>query len=243
MEDSIQELCDGKYCSIDEIVSCMMNNSKTSRKTIIWKVNQLIKQGKAVRVGRGVYLFAPKSKYQLVTCDLAREACDTLNYMLPYLELTITDTSGLGELMNLQPFATIICIETKKTAVNAVLSVLHKDKIGGYSKKDFPRIERYITSHQPVLVRPVLAVNPSLPKKDNVRLASIEKILVDLVCDTDIYGQYQGSELLNIYQNATERYAVNYSQVLKYAAARGKKAEVVDKLLDTNEYQKVWCML
>ena len=62
---------------------------------------------------------------------------------------------------------------------------------------------------------------------------------MDLVCDEDIFGQYQGEELQNIYQNATKDYVVNYSQMLKYAAARKKKAPVLEMLQDTIVYNKI----
>jgi len=235
---------EGKYCSIDEIETFVkQRNPLISRKTVVWQVNELVKKGKVVRVGRGVYLFAPKKRFNLTASGLTRRAYKLLNSRLNYLEVTITDTSSLGDLMNLQPFSFVVCIETRKTAVNAVLSALQKEKIEAYSKKDFSKVERYVTTSQPVFVRPELAVNPSMPKEKNMRMANIEKILVDLVCDEDIYGQYQGSELENIYMNATERYAVNYSQMLKYAAARGKKTKVVEYLSETTEFKKVRDML
>ena len=240
----ILEQLKGKYCSIDEIETFVkQRNPLISRKTVVWQVNELVKKGKVVRVGRGVYLFAPKKRFNLTASGLTRRAYKLLNSRLNYLEVTITDTSSLGDLMNLQPFSFVVCIETRKTAVNAVLSALQKEKIEAYSKKDFPKVERYVTTSQPVFVRPELAVNPSMPKEKNMRMANIEKILVDLVCDEDIYGQYQGSELENIYMNATERYAVNYSQMLKYAAARGKKTKVVEYLSETTEFKKVRDML
>ena len=96
-----------------------------------------------------------------------------------------------------------------------------------------------MSSLQPFIIRPELAVNPNLPQEGNVRTANLEKILVDLVCDDDIYGQYQGEELLNIYQNATYGYIVNYSQMLKYATARKKKALVLEMLQETDMYKKI----
>jgi len=240
MEDIIIAEWSGKYCTIDDISSSvMMSYSGISRKTIIWKINQLIKEDKAVRVGRGVYLIAYKKRFTQSISATAEKACNLLSNNLKYLEITLTDTSSLGELMVLQPFSSVINIEVKKTAVNAVVSTLRKENLLAYRKNDFPRIERYVDSNQPILIRPELSVNPTMPKKNNVRLAPIEKILVDLVCDADIYGQYQDSELGNIYNNATELYAVNYSQILKYAAARGKKDDVIKNLQETSEYQKV----
>jgi hypothetical protein len=59
---------------------------------------------------------------------------------------------------------------------------------------------------------------------------------VDLVCDDDVYGQYQGEELTNVYQNATESFAVNYTQMLKYASARKKRGAVLHMLQETKEF-------
>ena len=244
MEDIIITQWGGKYCTIDDISSSVMEKcTNLSRKTVIWKINQLIKENKAVRVGRGVYLIAQKKKFCLEISNTAREACNVLAESLKYLEITLTDTNVLGKLMVLQPFSSIINLEVKKTAVNAVVSTLRKSKIPAYRKNDFPYLERYVDSSQPILVRPELSINPTMQKENNVRLATIEKILVDLVCDTDIFGQYQDNELTNIYRNATEIYAINYSQIIKYATARGKKDDVIKNLRETSEYDKVRFLL
>jgi len=244
MEDVIIAQWNGKYCTINDISSSVMAVfPKISRKTIIWKINQLIKEDRIVRVGRGVYFIATKKKFKQSISTAAGQACKVLADKLKYLEVTLTDTSSLGELMVLQPFSSTINIEVKKAAVSAVISTLRNEKIPAYKKNDYPQFEQYVDSAQPILVKPELSVNPNMPKDNNVRLATIEKILVDLVCDADIYGQYQDSELSNIYSNATELYAVNYSQILKYAAARGKKDDVVKNLQETSEYMKVRSLL
>jgi len=244
MENIIIAQWCGKYCTIDDISSSVMAVCPNiSRKTIIWKINQLIKEDKIVRVGRGVYFIGNKRKFKQTISVAAGQACKVLADNLRYLEVTLTDTSALGELMVLQPFSSIINLEVKKAAVSAVVSTLRKEKIPAYRKNDYPQLERYVESIQPILVKPELSVNPSMPKYNNVRLATIEKILVDLVCDADIYGQYQDNELSNIYNNATELYAVNYSQILKYAAARGRKDDVVKNLQETSEYMKVKSLL
>jgi len=108
-----------------------------------------------------------------------------------------------------------------------------------YAKRDFPRLERYITSSQPFVIRPELSVNPKLPQDGNVRTATLEKILVDLICDEAIYGQYQAGELRNIYINATDSYTVNFSQLLRYATARKKKAPVLEMLSATDVYNRI----
>lgn len=236
MKEDILNRFAGQYCSVDTIAT---EYQDTSRKTVIWNINDLVKQGKISRVGRGVYCFLPKPPFQAAVSDSVKGICALLAEKFRYLDVTVTDTSSLSEFMNLLPFSTVVMLEVKKTAVDVVLSALRKNGADAYAKQDFMRIERYVSSTQPVVVRPELFVNPNLTKEGNLRRANLEKILVDLVCDQDIYGQYQGEELRNIYSGATKRYAINYSQVLKYAAARKKKPDVIELLQDTNEFEKV----
>jgi hypothetical protein len=230
----------GQYCSIDDIAAYIEKlKGKTPRKTVVWNVNDLVRQGKAVRVGRGVYGFMPKPRFEPMISEAAERACSLLYEKFKYLDVTVTDSDVLGQFMNLQPFSTVVVMEAKKSATGAVLSALRSEGVDAYAKKDYRMLEQYVSSSQPFVVRPELTVNPRLPRKKNVRAANLEKLLVDLICDQDIYGQYQGEELRNIYRNATEGYAVNYSQMLKYAAARKKKAAVLEMLRETAEYNKI----
>ena len=240
MKEEILREYNGQSCSIDDIVKFVERiNGDTPRNTIIWNVNDLVRQGKAVRLGRGIYGFMPKAQFQPIISESAERACCLLQAKFKYLVLTVTDSSVLGQFMNLQPFSTIVVIETKKSATGAVLSALRKEGVDAYAKKDFPAFERYISSSQTFVVRPELTVNPALTQNNNVRAANLEKILVDLVCDEDVYGQYQGKELQNIYKNVSDIYAINYSQMLKYATARKKKAPVLEMLQDTDMYSKI----
>jgi len=236
MKENMLSRFAGQYCSVDQIAA---EYPDTSRKTVIWNINDLVRQGKISRVGRGVYCFAPKPPFQAAVSDSAIDACAMLAGKFRYLDVTVTDTASLSEFMNLLPFSTVVTLEVKKAAVDGVLSALRKSGTDAYAKQDFTQMERYVSSMQPVVVRPELASNPTLTKEGNLRRANLEKILVDMVCDQDIYGQYQGEELQNIYSGAAERYAINYSQMLKYAAARKKKPDVIGLLQDTNEFQKV----
>ena len=231
MKEEILNNFGGQYCSIDDIVRFIEGlNGDTPRKTIIWNVNDLVRQGKAARFGRGVYGFVKKARFNPVLSETTKKACSALHEKFKYLVITVTDSGILGQFMSLQPFSTVAVIETRKSAAKAILSALRNDGVEAYAKSDFPKLEQYISSPHPIVIRPELAVNPNLPQENNIRVANLEKLLVDLVCDEDIYGQYQGEELRNIYRNATGSYAVNFSQMIKYAAARKKKDPVMEML-------------
>jgi hypothetical protein len=54
----------------------------------------------------------------------------------------------------------------------------------------------------------------------------IEKILVDLCADSDIFSFLQGSEMLNIFENALGKYTVNTNRLLRYAKRRNKEKDI-----------------
>ena len=240
MKNEILNRFSNKYCTVDEIVDYMETvKPMIPRKTVVWNINDLVKKGTITRVGRGVYYFGEKKTFQMTPGDTAMQICSVLTKQFKYLEITVTDTASLNGLMNLLPFSSVVSLEMKKSATAAAISALRKAGFNAWAKQDLPQMERYASSAQPVVIRPELSVNPPLKAEDNIRLANLEKVLVDIVCDEDVYGQYQGEELINIYNGASETYAINYSRMLKYADARNKRVEVEEVLSGTNEFKKV----
>jgi hypothetical protein len=238
-KDIVKEF-NGQYCTISDIVRVLSDKGiDVPRSTIIWNVNKFVLRGEAIRVGRGVYGFTQKPIFEPRFGVLALKAIDLLRKNLKYLDLIITETSGLGQFMNLLPFSSLIVIEVRKQSVSAVVSNLRKEGIEAIEKTDYLSMEKYIESSDPIVVRPVLSVNPPLESEYGVKIASLEKMLVDIVCDSGIYGQYQGEELAEIYRNATDRYAINYSRMLRYASGRKRKPDVAALLSETDEYRKV----
>ena len=63
-------------------------------------------------------------------------------------------------------------------------------------------------------------------KKNLVPVATLEKIMVDLFADENLYHFYQGSELINIYEKILERYSINFTKFFSYAIRRKKEQEI-----------------
>jgi hypothetical protein len=54
----------------------------------------------------------------------------------------------------------------------------------------------------------------------------IEKILVDLYCDKELFYSYQDDELSNIWTNIFKKYMVNKSTLFSYSRRRGKQKDI-----------------
>jgi hypothetical protein len=68
-----------------------------------------------------------------------------------------------------------------------------------------------------------------LIKTENIIISSIEKFLVDMITDTNIYATQLG-ELDFIYQSAFDKFEVNQNKMKRYAHRRNRKKEVKERL-------------
>ncbi|MFT3746797.1 MAG: hypothetical protein QM768_00705 [Agriterribacter sp.] len=96
-------------------------------------------------------------------------------------------------------------------------------------------MERYIfEAKHPVIIKPFLSRSPA-QLIDDVKVPALEKILVDLYCDEQVYFAYQGHQLEIIYRNAIYRYALNFSKLLTYAKRRSREDEIKSLLMKVLE--------
>jgi len=93
------------------------------------------------------------------------------------------------------------------------------------SSNDF---DRYIIENDAIIVR-MLGSEAPLQKTDGMHTPSIEKILVDIVDDIE-FSFLQGSEIHQVYSEIFDKHKVNEKRLLRYAARRGRKQEVIQLL-------------
>ena len=63
-------------------------------------------------------------------------------------------------------------------------------------------------------------------KKNSTQIPTLEKILVDLFTDTDMFYFLQGIEKVYIFEAAIKKYTIDFSKMLSYAERRGKREEL-----------------
>ncbi|MBA7537831.1 hypothetical protein ES705_30101 [subsurface metagenome] len=95
-----------------------------------------------------------------------------------------------------------------------------------FLKPDKNSIDRYVLPKEgSIVIIPLITRAPTLIL-DDTDVPSLEKILVDIFCDQELYFIFSGSELMNIYRYAYKKYALNFSRLLSYSDRRKKKTEI-----------------
>ena len=99
------------------------------------------------------------------------------------------------------------------------------------SRQDF---EYYVYSAPSSIVIKKLVSQSPLHKVSGNRTPKLEKLLVDLVADSDFYYSYQGSELTTLFRNTFSHYHVSLKTLYRYAKWRKCRQEPADYLQQNN---------
>jgi len=125
----------------------------------------------------------------------------------------------------------MIVVEVEKEFTESLYYYLNDSlKMDFFLNPDDKEIEFYISeSAVPVVIKRLVTRAPISKLKDKknvVPVATLEKIMVDLFADENLYHFYQGSELINIYEKILERYSINFTKLFSYAKRRKKEQEI-----------------
>ncbi len=123
-------------------------------------------------------------------------------------------------------FQTILEIENE--ASEAVFYYLREINQPVFIKPNKDILEKYLPADKKsVIIKPLVSESP-LQECCNLKTLTIEKLLVDLFIDKDIFAAQQGSELITIFEDAFSKYTINLSKLLRYADRRGKKENLIE---------------
>lgn len=210
-----------------------------NKNTIIWNLNELIKRGDVVRIGRGKYIFSnlPLREFNTPVFDDVKHVVDIISNRFKYVKIVLTDSKWFSDYLVQQPFSTVIKIEVDAPAVDAVANLLRKEGWKAFTTSEISDADKYFPETRIFVIDKIRFNNPTKRYENKISIAKLEKIMVDIVCDYEVFKQYQGWELENFYENVTEKCAVNFSTVIKYASSRGRKEQILPLLENSENYQ------
>jgi hypothetical protein len=198
------------------------------------RIFQLKRKGLIAVVGGDRYTFSPKPVWQPTIFQDAKKVEQLIIKQFVHGDFLIWDTSWLNEFTNLQAFRKLIIIEPEEIIAESVFFFLKERKFKElYFKPDAKIIELYTGNSQLTFIIKAL-ITKSPFHKFNDHLPSIEKMLVDLFCEKELFVSFQGEELENIWLNVFKKYQVNKSTLINYSRRRGKNNEIADYMKNIN---------
>ncbi len=209
-----------------------------NKNTFAWRIFNLKQKNIIKPVKRGYYTLSNKPVFQPEISKRLYNLAKFFSNELAQINFCIWESKWLNEFSRHQSNKNLIIIEME--AENSWLEMFYfkvkeKEKkygINTFLNPDQKTFDYYISqTHNPVVIKKLISRSPCTKtsvKKTKVTTPKLEKILVDIYADKELFYLYQGSELVHIYQNALENYTINFTTLFNYAKRRGKHQEIKD---------------
>ena len=199
--------------------------------TFGWRIHDLKGKNIIRTVKRGHYVISDKPKYKPEASIKIVELAKHITNKYKDINYCIWETEWLNEFTQHQAALNMIIIEIEKDLIESLYYEL-KDSFKNdmYLDPDDKAIIFYVSeSNDPVVIKKLITRSPvasRTEKKVKFYTPLLEKILVDLFADEELFYHVQGSELMHIYENAISNYTINFTKLFSYAKRRDREQEI-----------------
>lgn len=223
--------------TLDEIRAYFRDIDPDITDTNIRKVVYRLKErGVIISLKRGVYKLVDKPLFDYKIDNYIKKIHKIFVKKFSGISYCIWSSQWLHQFMNLQPFNHFYIIESEKDILDPLFYLLKDNNIDAFLKPDKDLSVRYmVEGDKSIAVKLLPSRSPTVEVK-KIKIPSIEKMLVDTYCDSDIFFFYQGNELRNIFNNAFHNFHIDYSKLLNYADRRKQKDKIIHYLKSNIEY-------
>lgn len=184
------------------------------------KVEELVKNGQIIRVGRNVYSLPDDKRltYEYKYSELAEEVAQEIAQQYPYVNFSIFEFVQLNDFVNHLIAHNVIFLSVEAEIMDFVFETL-RDKYPGKVLIN-PTIEiyhQYWSDNMIVLGK----LTTEAPKGQKASWHTrLEKILVDIMAEPLLLASISRAEYPHIYEDAFDRYIVDENGLFRYASRR-----------------------
>jgi hypothetical protein len=215
---------------------CTQLEPELSATAMNWRIHNLLRSGEMKSLGRGLYTFRKAGYYRPVVSGSLQKLYKTVAAQFPYAKLCIWETRMLNQFMQHQPGINHTIVEVEKEALEAVFFFLKEQGRTVFLKPGREVMDYYVSgAAKPVIVLPLITEAP-LEEYRQITTASLEKMLVDIFCNDTLFIAQQGKEMSTIYSSAFSKYLIRQTQLLRYAARKGKREEINNYLKKNTDF-------
>ena len=184
------------------------------------KVEELVKNGQIIRVGRNVYSLPDDKRliYEYKYSELAEEVAQEIVQQYPYVNFSIFEFVQLNDFVNHLIAHNVIFLSVEAEIMDFVFETL-RDKYPGKVLIN-PTVEiyhQYWSDNMIVLGK----LTTEAPKGQKASWHTrLEKMLVDIMAEPLLLASISRAEYPHIYEDAFDRYIVDENGLFRYASRR-----------------------
>ena len=199
--------------------------------TFSWRIYDLKKKNILKTIGRGLYVVSYKPKYKPIISNNGLRITQKISEQFEEINYSLWEIPWLNEFSQHQTFNQMIVVEVEREFEESVYYFLKDSlKMNFFLNPDEKQIKFYISEiNNAVVIKRLVTRAPTSKIKENkttIPIATLEKIVVDLFADENLFHAYQGSELIYILERILNHYSINLTKMFSYAKRRKKEQEI-----------------
>ncbi len=213
--------------TLDEIFALFQRiEPDISRNAVKLRIFRLIQKGTIQRSGHGAITIAGKSEFKPQLDKEQKRIALHIRKRFPYADYCCWRFSSIREFHQHISVVDFLIVEVERGALGTIYNFLMESREDVFKKPNKEIIEDIIIGKKnPIIVKALIMESPII-RVNKIPVPALEKILVDLYSDKELFYFLQGNELLHIFRNALDKYVVNIDKMLRYARRRGKEEEL-----------------
>ena len=202
-------------------------------RTLGWRIYDLKQKSIIHELKRGVYTLNKKPEYYPPVDPGSEKLARIFQEHFRDAGYCTWNMNILNEFTQHQFTKDLLLFEVEKDLIESALNIFGDN---GYTVFRLFQGSLITWSNipRPVVIMPLITRAPvqkiAAKNPRQVCVPTLEKLLVDIYNDEKVFGFLQGSELRKIYENALNRYMVNYTTLFSYARRRGKELSIREYL-------------
>jgi len=199
-------------------------NPRLPYSSILKLITSLTRKNVVFRVKKGEYTLSNKHPFKPLIGEQVGKIDGILRQNFPLVSYCLCESRWINGFTQHIASNNFLLVDVERDVVESVANRLRDEYKGVFVNPTQEILDNYVREFEmPIIVRNLITEAPIIII-DNIPIASIEKILIDIISDVEFF-YLQGYESVHIFENALNGCAVNTSVLLRYAARRGKKQE------------------
>ena len=204
-----------------------------NKSSLSWYLFKLVNKNVLMRTGHGTYAKVMKQSFTPEPINEVKEVYDLLRSDFPFAKFCVYQGDIIAPLQHHLSSNRVVYVETDRDSAETVFNFLKDKNYDAYLRPDKNMIYRYVDMDNRVIFVKNLVSEAPLQEVSGVPMPTLEKLLVDILRDTDFF-YLQGSESDRIIENAFNLYAINRNRLFRYAGRRKVKDELSSILDNLN---------
>ena len=221
---------DRKLITFEEIYSLAKNiDPELTQSAIRSRLYYLRKQNLIAPIFNNIYTLNVKSNFFPIIGNSVTKINRLLLKDYKNAQICFAETRWLNEFSIHQAFKSFVVCMVEDYMKESVFYYLTDKGLTVIFEPNEKDVNFYINENESIIISNLTSRSPTF-KHNGVIISKLEKLLVDIYIDKNVYFGYQGNEIDRIFEKAENKYNINFSEMLNYSRRRGKHYKLKEYL-------------